>query len=429
MKFKNVSYEGAIDFLSGREVGDFIIRPSSKGKNNLTITWKFYDFTYVHLDIDECLKGPNDLIGRKLKLKDITYDNLDEIIACYIQPCNMLVRQIKAHKKFETGAPDTIELKLKQEKEKDSKTIPYLFGFSSDAPQYLILFYVAKGMEITKEYIKIKPKGLLFHDLTFPNLINLINWFKTNFKKIEYQNHVKLLKPPILAPKASQNVKMEKSESFLGAASHFNVIGTEIDDLRVKQETKVEGKFGTKREAERLCNTCRQAGHLANNCPMANEKQKGSKSFKGDNNDSSNRFNKRKFSETSGEHNKNQLPSSDVVWGLRNDNREINVKQEHNLGDIKREAESLTTNNWLKNDRGWAVDSLPSKPLAPSSRVIQESNRRLYRNDRDRSERVDRYDRGGRNDRRDRENRNYRGEKGDRDRNRDHSRGPKSKKL
>ena len=436
MKFKNVSFEVAIDFLSGREVGDFIIRPSSKGKNNLTITWKFYDFIYVHLDLEEAFKGPNDLIGRKLKLKDATYDNLDELIAGYIQPCNMIDNQIRAHKKFEKGAPDTIELKLKQEKEKDSKTIPYLFGFSTDAPQYIILFYISKGMEITKEYIKIKPKGLLFHDLTFPNLGNLIIWFKAHFKKPEYQKYVKHLKPPIQAPKTSQNVKQEKIEPhYAGTGNYFNnsnAGGNEPNDIRIKQETKVkdEGRFGPKRENERVCNTCRQPGHLANNCPLADERQKESRNFRGDRQDSSSRFNRDKsnpknFSGSIGNRdynaNKSIKREVDEEWGSTNDNKNIQVKQEYNATNIKKEEDSAAwgganDNAWAQNDKGWAADPVPSRPSGINNRGFQGNNRTFDRNDRDRGERGERGDRGDRGDRGERGDRGDRGDRREGDR-------------
>jgi transcription elongation factor SPT6 len=48
-KFKNTSVQGALDYLNEKEVGDFLVRPSSKGIDHLTITWKFFDKIYVHL--------------------------------------------------------------------------------------------------------------------------------------------------------------------------------------------------------------------------------------------------------------------------------------------------------------------------------------------------------------------------------------------
>jgi transcription elongation factor SPT6 len=42
-KFKNVNSKKALDELAEKEIGEYIFRPSSKGTNNITLTWKFYN--------------------------------------------------------------------------------------------------------------------------------------------------------------------------------------------------------------------------------------------------------------------------------------------------------------------------------------------------------------------------------------------------
>lgn len=84
LKFKNISYQGALDYLADKEVGDFVIRPSSKGDNHLTITWKFYENIYVHLDIKEGIKAPNEQIAKRLSIGNETFDGLEEIVLGYI---------------------------------------------------------------------------------------------------------------------------------------------------------------------------------------------------------------------------------------------------------------------------------------------------------------------------------------------------------
>jgi transcription elongation factor SPT6 len=51
--FKNVTSQKALQVLQdeGQENGEFIFRPSSKGINNITLTWKFFFNNYVHADI------------------------------------------------------------------------------------------------------------------------------------------------------------------------------------------------------------------------------------------------------------------------------------------------------------------------------------------------------------------------------------------
>jgi len=256
-KFKNTSGQGALEYLEDKEIGDYVIRPSSRGTDHLTITWKFYKNVYVHLDIKESPKGPNDKIGRKLFLKDQAYESLDELIAGYIQPCNVLVNSIIQSNKFSDENPTRIEEIIKQEKEENPKFIPYRFGFSVEAPQYLVLYYAPKDYNVVTEYIKVKQNGLLFHDNIFQNLSFLISWFKSNYHKPEYHKFLKHYKPPIAIPKAIQP-KGERYDSYgqglntpthLGRAFDDNIrIKTERDDFRVKSEKGFDDRRGHNRD-------------------------------------------------------------------------------------------------------------------------------------------------------------------------------------
>ena len=79
-KFKNMAFGTCCEYLKERGIGDFLFRPSSKGSNNLNITWKFYHNNIVNIDIKEGYKGPNDIISSILKLDKEEYENIDEII-------------------------------------------------------------------------------------------------------------------------------------------------------------------------------------------------------------------------------------------------------------------------------------------------------------------------------------------------------------
>jgi transcription elongation factor SPT6 len=87
-KFKNMSIMSAKDFLSDKNVGECVFRPSSKGTDFLNLTWKFHEGVLMHILIKEEGKTPNSLIGRKLTIGKDSYDSLDEIIDKYIVPCN-----------------------------------------------------------------------------------------------------------------------------------------------------------------------------------------------------------------------------------------------------------------------------------------------------------------------------------------------------
>lgn len=186
--------------------------------DHLTLTWKFYDGIYVHLDIKESAKGPNDRIGRRLQLKDQIYESIDELAAGYVFSCNSFVKNITQSHKFLNENPARIEEIIKQEKEENPKLIPYHFGFSVEAPQYLILFYAPKDYNVIREYVKVRPNGLDFHLHTFQNISQLVSFYKTEYHKSDYQKYLRHTKPPVAMPKPSIQTKGEKVEP--GSVSH-----------------------------------------------------------------------------------------------------------------------------------------------------------------------------------------------------------------
>lgn len=70
--------------LAEKDVGEVIIRPSSKGPSHLSMTLKFYDGVYVNIDIVEGGKDSRDMtsflrIGKTLTIGDDTFEDLDEV--------------------------------------------------------------------------------------------------------------------------------------------------------------------------------------------------------------------------------------------------------------------------------------------------------------------------------------------------------------
>ena len=125
--------KGALDYMEGQKVGEYIIRPSSRGRDYLTITWKFFDGVIVHLLVQEVHRADN--YKPKLMLNREEFESFDEIYERYIVPCNNHMEAIANNKKF--SAKETIEQvekRLKEEKEKDPTIVPYGFCVSDKAP-------------------------------------------------------------------------------------------------------------------------------------------------------------------------------------------------------------------------------------------------------------------------------------------------------
>jgi transcription elongation factor SPT6 len=146
----------AIELLKDLDSGEFIFRPSSKGPDNITLTWKFFQNNIVHIDIQEFEKAPGATIGSKLQIsREELFENLQEIVERYIAPCNKFVREAAGHLKFVMcNKLEEFEEVLTTEKNQDQARIPYRFTILPDYPQHIVLGYVPK-INVVREYIKV----------------------------------------------------------------------------------------------------------------------------------------------------------------------------------------------------------------------------------------------------------------------------------
>lgn len=71
-------------FLSDKDPGESIVRPSSRGPSYLILTIKVSDGVYSHKEITEGDKDHKDItsllrLGKKLTIGDDTFEDLDEV--------------------------------------------------------------------------------------------------------------------------------------------------------------------------------------------------------------------------------------------------------------------------------------------------------------------------------------------------------------
>ena len=143
--------------------GEYYFRPSSRGTDHLSLTWKFFETNIVHIDIQEFDKTVGANIGSRLKISDEFYENLQEIVERYITPCNRSLREVTQHQKFfQCKKGEEVQAELEKEKAEASSRIPYKFVILDDYPQYVILYYIP-SRTLVREFIKVKPRGYHFH--------------------------------------------------------------------------------------------------------------------------------------------------------------------------------------------------------------------------------------------------------------------------
>lgn len=191
-KFRNIGRETALAELAKKDIGDCVFRPSSRGPDHITCTFKFYHNVCCHLDIVEDGKPADSMLGSRFHIGDEIYESLQEIIERYVVPVATLTKDAINHKKFLDTTESGLELlegTVRAEKQAAPSTIPYYYAVLPNYPQYIVLCYIPRKTLI-KEYIKVKPKGLFFHEKFHANLSNLTVWFKRHYSEHEYQSFV-----------------------------------------------------------------------------------------------------------------------------------------------------------------------------------------------------------------------------------------------
>ncbi|KAG8195803.1 hypothetical protein JTE90_004806 [Oedothorax gibbosus] len=182
--FKNVSYKESEKLLESMDQGDVIIRPSSKGNDHLTATWKVADGINQHIDVKEEGKDNEFSLGRSLIIGNEAFEDLDEIIARHIQPMSSFARDLlnfRYYVEADGGNPEEMKKILMEEKKKVANKIHYYVSAFRKTPGKFILSYLPRN-EVRHEFIKVTPDGLFYRERTFRSVNSLFKWFKEHFR-------------------------------------------------------------------------------------------------------------------------------------------------------------------------------------------------------------------------------------------------------
>eukprot|EP01103_Thecamoeba_quadrilineata_P002191 TRINITY_DN12187_c0_g1_i1.p1 TRINITY_DN12187_c0_g1~~TRINITY_DN12187_c0_g1_i1.p1 ORF type:complete len:1503 (+),score=258.15 TRINITY_DN12187_c0_g1_i1:257-4510(+) len=179
--FKNLSYPDAERFLTERESNFVIIRPSSKGLDHLTVSWKFHDL-FIHIDILEKDKTNLFSLGKSLYIGKEKFEDLNEIIARFVDPIIMYSQEMSHSKFFQLGREETIIQSLREEKSRNTARIPYRVGLSYQYPGRFILYYIP-NRSCRKEIFSVTPEGFRLRQKIFKTPEKMIQWFKMHYKE------------------------------------------------------------------------------------------------------------------------------------------------------------------------------------------------------------------------------------------------------
>ncbi|XP_010922250.1 transcription elongation factor SPT6-like [Elaeis guineensis] len=186
-RFQNLTADEAMEYLSDKEAGESIIRPSSKGPSFLTLTLKIFDGVYAHKDIVEGGKDHKDItsllrLGKTLTIDKDTFEDLDEVMDRYVDPLVNHLKNMLAYRKFRRGTKAEVDELLKAEKAENPMRIVYCFGISHEYPGTFILSYI-RSSNPHHEYIGLYPKGFRFRKRDFDDIDRLVAYFQKNIDK------------------------------------------------------------------------------------------------------------------------------------------------------------------------------------------------------------------------------------------------------
>ncbi|KAK3138392.1 hypothetical protein QOZ80_5AG0368330 [Eleusine coracana subsp. coracana] len=185
--FQNLTAEEAMQFLSDKEPGEKVIRPSSRGPSFLTLTLKIFDGVYAHKEITEGGKDHKDItsllrLGKTLTIDNETFEDLDEVIDRYVDPLVGNLKSMLSYRKFRKGLKNEVDEMLRAEKAENPMRIVYCFGISHEHPGTFILSYI-RSTNPHHEYVGLYPKGFRFRKRDFDNIDRLVSYFQKNIDK------------------------------------------------------------------------------------------------------------------------------------------------------------------------------------------------------------------------------------------------------
>ncbi|CAL8073118.1 unnamed protein product [Orchesella dallaii] len=180
--FKNISYRDAEVLMEKMDQGEVIIRPSSRGADHLTVTWKVSRGICQHIDVKE--EGKDKDHKQTLLIGDDEFEDLDEIIARHITPMASHARDLINFKYYVDtlgGSMQKAEEYLLGERAKNPNKIHYVLQVSKEYPGKFILSYFPRT-KCLHEFVTVTPDGFRFRQQTFDSLDGFLNWFKKHYQ-------------------------------------------------------------------------------------------------------------------------------------------------------------------------------------------------------------------------------------------------------
>ncbi|KAI1160279.1 transcription elongation factor SPT6 [Nemania serpens] len=181
--FRTFNSTQAEEYLGSQSSGDVVIRPSSKGHDHLTITWKVADGVFQHIDVLELDKETEYTLGRQLRIGGKwQYSDLDELIVDHVKAMSKKVDELMGHEKFKRGSLADLERWLTSYSDANPNRSIYMFCINPKHPGYFNLcFKASRSSPIGIWNVKVVPHAFEMMKNQYPDMRALCNGFKLRF--------------------------------------------------------------------------------------------------------------------------------------------------------------------------------------------------------------------------------------------------------
>ncbi|TGZ45905.1 transcription elongation factor SPT6 isoform X2 [Temnothorax longispinosus] len=182
--FHNISFAETVKLMQTMKQGEAIVRPSSKGADHLTVTWKVTDDILQHIDVREEGKENAFSLGQSLWIGNEEFEDLDEIIARHVNPMAAYASELldfKYYKPNVEGIKDKAEDILKEQKKENPGGIPYIISAAKTYPGKFLLSYLPRT-RCRHEFVTVTSEGFRFRAQMFGRVSDLLRWFKEHFR-------------------------------------------------------------------------------------------------------------------------------------------------------------------------------------------------------------------------------------------------------
>ncbi|KAG0074931.1 Transcription elongation factor spt6 [Linnemannia elongata] len=239
--FKNITSEAAIKYLSTRNRGELVIRPSNRGADHLIITVKIADDIYKHYDVLEINKRDDISLGKVLQIDDSTYIDLDDLLVSHIEAILSRCHDLMSSPKYREN-----EYELRAWLEEQTRIRPdvavYGFTLSRKYPGYFsLIFKLGHHAKIDEWNIKVLPS---FFQLKGPSKRNCVDptAISDNFKdmasKISHRNRTS--KKPGNLPDSGSTTAFDSSSAHRNRSQsrHRNSISSNATSFSAQAKSR-----------------------------------------------------------------------------------------------------------------------------------------------------------------------------------------------